>query len=57
MTMNRVLPRKARRDGNSFMVNEGAPDLFPVMSLVKERFTRREGEETSRLCFECDLFI
>jgi hypothetical protein len=30
------------RVGNSFIVNEGAPDLFPVMSLVKEWFTRRE---------------
>jgi hypothetical protein len=45
MRMNKVLPGKARQDGNSFVVNEGAPDLFPVMSLVKEWCTRREASE------------
>jgi hypothetical protein len=34
-----------RRDVNGFVVNRGAPDLFPVMSLVKKEFTRREIEE------------
>jgi len=43
--MNKVSPRKRAPDGNSFMINEGAPDLFPVMSLVKEWFTRRETGE------------
>ncbi len=40
-----VAAQEPRHDGNSFMVNEGAPDLFPVMSLVKEWFTRREARE------------
>ena len=30
---------------NTKVVNRSAPDLFPVMSLVKNQFTRRESEE------------
>jgi len=32
-------------DVNGFVVNGSAPELFPVMSLVKKEFTRREIEE------------
>jgi hypothetical protein len=39
------------------MVNEGAPDLFPVMSLVKEWFTLRERRERRAFAFERDLFV
>jgi hypothetical protein len=28
---------------NTNVVNRGAPDLFPVMSLVKKEFSPREG--------------
>jgi hypothetical protein len=30
---------------NPMLVNKSTPDLFPVMSLVKEWFTRRRTEE------------
>ena len=35
----------AARGVNADMVNRGAPELFPVMCLVKKWFTRREVEE------------
>jgi hypothetical protein len=34
-----------RHNVHHFVVNRGAPELFPVMSLVKKEFTRREIEE------------
>jgi hypothetical protein len=39
-----------RHDVYRFVVNGSAPELFPVMSLVRIWFTRRETEE--RLAFD-----
>ena len=33
-----------RQDVHRFVVNRGAPELFPVTYLVKNRFTRREAQ-------------
>ena len=43
--VNGSLPGGTRHNVHRFVVNKGAPDLFPVMSLVKKEFTRREMEE------------
>jgi hypothetical protein len=43
--VNAFLPRGAAPRRSSFVVNGGPPELFPVMSLVKKEFTRREIEE------------
>jgi hypothetical protein len=43
--VNKALPDGLRRDVHHFVVNRGAPELFPVMSLVKKWFTPREMEE------------
>ena len=40
--VNGSLRGGARHDGNHFVVNRSAPELFPVMCLVKNSFIRRE---------------
>jgi hypothetical protein len=38
-----------RHDVHRFVVNGSAPELFPVMCLVKKQFTRRGREERRAL--------